>query len=97
MVESFSTMAFISLIRHEIDDRERHGHVRDHDQTYRDALSAVETSESAFPEGRAFFYVPTVDDIEAFFKNGPYEQEHYRVRTHENDSDERVFHIRYDE
>lgn len=84
MVESFSTMAFISLVRHEIDDCERHGHVCEHDQPYRDALPTVETSESAFPERRAFFHVPAVNDVEAFFKNGPYEQEQYRVRTHDD-------------
>ena len=97
MVESFSTMAFISLIRHEIDDCERYGHVGDHDQTYRDALSAVEASESAFAEGRTFFYVPSVYDVETLFKNGPYEQQNHCVRTHEDECDERIFHIRFDE
>lgn len=97
MVESFSTMAFISLVRHEIDDRERNGHVGEHDQADRDPLATVEASESAFAERRTFFDVPTVHDVETLFKNGPYEQQSDCVRTHESECDERIFHIRFDE
>lgn len=95
MVESFSTMAFISLVRHEIDDGERNREVREHDQAYRDALAFIEPSEAAFPERGAFFHVASVYDVETFFKNGPYEQQYCRVRTHDEECDERIAHIRY--
>lgn len=95
MVESFSTMAFISLIRHEIDDGERNAEVREHDQSYRDALALVEPSEAAFAERRALLDVAAVDDVEAFFKNGPYEQQSDCVRTHDEECDERIAHMRY--
>ena len=93
MVESFSMIAFITLVRHEIDDAERDGHIGDHDRAERDALALVEPSEAAFPEGRAFFYVAAVHDVQTFFKNGPYEQQTDCVRTHESECDERISHI----
>ncbi len=75
MVESFSMMASIELVRHEIDDSERKCQEGKHGEPNHDPLVFVYPRKAFGRERRALVYVTSVKHVEPFFKNGPYEQQ----------------------